>query len=213
MGRASKGKSKPKQSYAKGVATVVETAKNAQKHVADFRSEWADKFNALQQKFDRIVPAIAQQFAQLSANNQIVTNCVDSIDLQQQAMMKIDANIYAKLGRLEAIINETVFLDDELTVDSFEVDDDGIKVHAMDTYVAIAEQSVQLAREERAAAIKAQEEAQRQAQEAAIKAQQAREEESKANEILQQAQDDDKLVGEPGGPGVPLPAGAEVFGG
>ena len=212
MGRAGKSKSKGRQSFAKGVGSVVETAKNVRQQMVDFRKEWAEKFNHLNQRFDRIMPSIAQQFAALQMNGQIVSNCVDAIDLQQQAMMKIDANIYSKLALYEAIIEEHVL--GGISIEEVELDIEGIKIKAMDNYVAIARQSVELAKEERDAAIKAQEEDKKKAQEEALKAQQAKEEAERAEEALRQAQDEDSaVVGDPGGPGVSIPEGAEVFGG
>lgn len=208
MGRAGNSKSKPKQSYAKGATKIVEAAKDMQKQMGEFRTEWAAKFNTLKGRLDNIVPAIAQQFAQLQANNQITAQCVDNIDLQQQAMMKILANLYAKEAMHKAIISELLpeGCDWETTG---QYDREAIKIEAMDTYIAIAEQSVTLAQEERAAAIKARDAAQA----AAAAEAGAKKEADVAEAALQSAVEEDRIAGAPGGPGVEPPAGAEVFGG
>lgn len=209
MGRAGNSKSKPKVSYAKGASKVVEAAQKAQQNVVDFRTEWAAKFNELKQRLDNIIPAIAQQFAQLQANSQITAQCVDNIDLQQQAIMKIEANLYAKLGLLEAQFSTLLKKQHGVELDSLEVDQEAVKISAMDTFIAIAEQSVALAQEERAAAIKARDDAQA----AAVVAAQAKKEGEIAEAALQSAVDEDRIAGAPGGPGVEPPAGAEIFGG
>jgi hypothetical protein len=187
----------------------VETAKNVQKNMAEFRTEWATKFNELKGRLDNIVPAIAQQFAQLQANSQITAQCVDNIDLQQQSIMKIEANLYAKLGLLEAQFS--TFLDQQhgVELDSLTVDQEAVKIAAMDTFIAIAEQSVALAQEERAAAIKARDAAQA----AAVAEAESKKEADVAEAALQSAVDEDRIAGAPGGPCVEPPAGAEVFGG
>lgn len=209
MGRAGNSKSKPKQSYAKGATKVVEAAKDMQKQMGAFRTEWAAKFNELKQRLDNIIPAIAQQFAQLQANNHITAQCVDNIDLQQQAIMKVEANVYAKLGLLEAQLEYVLKQRHGVDLASLDVDQEAVKISAMDTFIAIAEQSVALAQEERAAAIKARDDAQAAA---AVEAE-AKKESEVAEAALQSAVEEDRIAGAPGGPGVEPPAGAEVFGG
>lgn len=191
----------------KGIAKIVRIAEEMQADYKAFRKEWADKFNDFRGRFDQIIPAIAQQFAQLQANSQVTANCVDAIDLQQQAMMKINERIYGKFEIIDALFQK-------LGIDADDLDYDGLKKMAHDTYLATAKECVALAKEERDAAIKANQEAMKKAQEEARKAAEEKAEAEKAEEALTQAQEEDRqLVGEPGGPGADIPEGAEVFGG
>jgi signal transduction histidine kinase len=190
----------------KGISKIVRIAEEMQADYRKFRKEWADKFNDFRGRFDQIIPAIAQQFAQLQANSQVASNCIDAIDLQQQAMMKINERVYGKLELIDALFQK-------LGVDADDLDFEGLQRTAQDTYLATAKECVALAKEEREAAIKANQEAMAKAQEEAAKAAAEKAEAEKAEEALQSAQEEDRLVGEPGGPGAPIPEGAEVFGG
>jgi hypothetical protein len=190
----------------KGIARIVRIVEEMQADAQKFREEWADKFNGLKERFDRIVPAIAQQFAQVQVNSQINAQCINNIDLQQQAMLKILKRVFGKFEVIDAIFrSQNVNIDD--------LDYEAIKRLAEDTYTAVAEECVEIAEQERAAAIKSLEESGKKACEEVAAAERAKKEAETAEAALRQAHEEDRIVREPGGPGTEIPAGAEVFGG
>jgi len=198
----------------------IEFRGRVQKEQASFRKEWADKFNGMQDRFQKIVVATGQQLAQINANQQVHSNVLEALDVNIQATAKAVREVYGRFQQIDHHLQSIaqphgsdVGVDFELSQENLAV----IKDRAQDAYDATMKECFRQVHEERKAAIEEQrraaEEAKKKAVEEAAAAVKAKEEASTAEEVLQEAESSSRLSTQAGGQGSDIPAGAEVFGG
>lgn len=178
------------------IRRVFQRLEKLEKDFADVVKSWDDKMS----KFLR---ATAIRFGTVETNQQVVTQCIEQLDVQRQVHEQIMREAYARFQLLDSFLQGQNARFDDLSPQQVE----DIKRDARDTFNALFDSKLELVQEEREAEIKRQ-------QEEAKKAQKAKDEAERAEEALRTAESPDSLKNqEPGGEGAEIPEGAQVFGG
>jgi len=195
------------------IDAVKDDWKEFRKNVVDsadkFRKEWADKFNDLNDRFKKLTFGMAKQLAGISANQQIHSDVIEKLDINVQVIGKMIKDVYGRIEQIDMLMeaSEVNFKHD---FDNQEIEK--IKSARDQTFQDVMSESYRIVHEERKAAL---EQRRKEAEQAAVEASKAKTaaEEAEMADLELKESERPTLVGEPGGPGAEVPAGADVFGG
>ena len=210
-----------RHSFEGGIEQVLDIVKGQNAKIV----ELIDKHNEIakaqvesEKRQQQIAIFSAQEFGKLLAQQQGIANevgkSIDHLDMNVLATAEILKEVFGQFAQIDELLKRTG--GSGISLDLSESETEDIKTKALTWFKDVVSSSFQIVRARRDAEEKARMEALQAEKEAAEKAVADKTEAEKVESELLAAQAVDRgiqAVGAQGGPGAPIPEGADVFGG